>query len=95
MLFRRLAITVVLLAAPCQAFWGSKDKDEIDYSIEKIPDEPPASSISYGVDVSFPIHHKKASNNYDYLPHNVDPENNPVPQEYKDMPVQPLGDRQA
>jgi hypothetical protein len=51
-------------------------------------------SPEYGVDVSWPIHRTWISTNYDWLPHNVDPENNPTPEEYKDMPVQVLGDRQ-
>lgn len=52
-------------------------------------------SVEYGVDVSFPMHRLKVSNNYDWLPHNVDPVNNPTPPEYKDMPIQYLGDRQS
>ena len=49
---------------------------------------------SYGVDVSWPIHHSSVSTNFPWLAHNVDPEHNPVPAEFKDMPMQPLGDRQ-
>jgi len=52
------------------------------------------SATDYGADISFPIHHKKLSTNYDWLPHNVDPDNNPTPKEYENMPVQPLGDKQ-
>ena len=48
---------------------------------------------SYGVDVSFPMHTLELSNNYPWLPHNLDPENNPIPPEYKDMPIQPLGNK--
>jgi len=51
-------------------------------------------TVSYGVDISFPIHHANVSTNYAWLPHNVDPINNPTPEQYKDMPVQWLGDRQ-
>lgn len=51
--------------------------------------------VSYGVDVSFPIHRETVSNNYAWLPHNMDPENNPTPRKYRGMPVQPLGDKQA
>lgn len=51
--------------------------------------------VEYGVDVSFPMHHKTVSTNYAWLPHNVDPENNPVPAEYQDMAIQPLGDMKA
>jgi len=49
---------------------------------------------TYGVDVSFPIHHEKISDNYAWLPHNVDPENNPTPPEYEGKPIQYLGRKQ-
>lgn len=49
---------------------------------------------SYGTDVSWPMHHKRVSTNYPWLPHNLYPDNNPVPEEYKNMSLQPLGDRQ-
>lgn len=48
----------------------------------------------YGVDVSWPIHHGKISTNYAWLPHNVDPANNPTPPEYEGMPIQMLGNKQ-
>ena len=51
-------------------------------------------TVNYGVDVSWPMHHSRVSTNYPWLPHNVDPENNPVPEEYIGMPLQPLGNRQ-
>jgi prolyl 4-hydroxylase len=51
-------------------------------------------TLNYGVDLSFPIHKSKVSTNYPWLPHNVDPVNNPTPSEYKDMPIQYLGDTQ-
>ena len=54
-------------------------------------DEP----VQYGVDVSFPTHSRHVSTNYPWLPHNVDPENNPTPEEYEDMPIQPLGNKKA
>lgn len=50
--------------------------------------------VEYGVDISAPMHNMKVSNNYAWLPHNVDPENNPTPPEYKDMPIQWLGNVQ-
>jgi hypothetical protein len=50
---------------------------------------------SYGVDVSFPIHSKRVSENYAWLPHNVDPEHHPTPHQFVGVPVQPLGNRQA
>ena len=53
------------------------------------------NSVSYGVDVSFPMHHASVSTNYPWLPHNVQPENYPTPPEYEGMPIQPLGNREA
>ncbi len=50
---------------------------------------------TYGVDTSFPIHHEVISDNYAWLPHNIDPENNPTPQEYIGKPIQYLGNKQA
>lgn len=52
-------------------------------------------AIDYGVDVSFPIHHGNVSTNYDFLPHNILPALYPTPHLYEDMPIQPLGNRQA
>jgi hypothetical protein len=40
------------------------------------------------------MHHAKVSTNYPWLPHNLDP-TRPVPKQYKNMPINPLGDRQA
>ena len=51
--------------------------------------------IEYGVDLSYPIHNAKTSSNFDWLPHNIDPENNAVPANYRDMPVQYFGDKQS
>ena len=53
-----------------------------------------AQEVEYGVDVSFPMHHETVSDNYAWLEHNLDP-SIPVPEKYKDMPIQPLGDRQS
>ena len=54
-------------------------------------------SDGYGVDVSFPIHHKTVSTNYPWLPHNLHPSDNKIatPDEYQQMPLQPLGNRQS
>lgn len=49
---------------------------------------------TYGVDISMPIQSATVSTNYPWLPHNVDPENNPTPPEYEGMPIQPLGNKQ-
>jgi prolyl 4-hydroxylase len=48
----------------------------------------------YGVDVSFPIHHLEISDNFAWLPHNVDPEHDPQPKQYKVKVIQPLPGRQ-
>jgi hypothetical protein len=50
-------------------------------------------SAEYGVDVSWPMHYSTASTNYEEYPWNKDPDLEP-PGHYKDMVVQPLGDRQ-
>jgi hypothetical protein len=57
-------------------------------------DKPTEETIvnSYGLDVSFPAR-RPVSTNYPWLPHNQDPVNNPTPEKYQDMPMQPLGDR--
>lgn len=50
---------------------------------------------TYGVDISTAIHHGLISNNYAWLPHNIDPNNNPTPPEYVNLPIQYLGDKRA
>lgn len=57
--------------------------------VHSVEEEP----VEYGVDVSFPIHNTQVSTNYPWLPHNVDPDHNPTPAKYKNMPLQVLGDR--
>lgn len=104
--YSRLAVASLLavLLTPSEAFWSvggnsasATEEEEVvpaDYNVITIPDENPPSPISYGVDVSLPIHHNKISTNYAYLPHNQDPTME-TPKKYLDMPVQPLGDRKA
>ena len=53
-------------------------------------DEP----VEYGVDVSFPMQYATVSTNYPWLEHNMD-SSKPVPKEYEDMVLQPLGERQS
>jgi len=43
---------------------------------------------------SYPMHHDAVSTNYPWLPHNLDA-SIPVPDEYKNMPIQPLGNVKA
>jgi hypothetical protein len=54
---------------------------------------PDVTVADYGVDVSWPIHHLQVSTNYAWLPHNVHPDKFETPEEYKNMPIQPLGNR--
>lgn len=49
--------------------------------------------LEYGVDVSFPVHHR-VSTNYAWLPHNVNPSQE-IPVAYEYQPLQPLGNRQS
>jgi hypothetical protein len=40
------------------------------------------------------MHHDEASSNYPWLPHNVNPTYYPIPDRYRDMVLQPLGNVQ-
>ena len=85
--YRRAAISFLLLSCSSSLVSSWSLTSETD---QEKKDEVP---VEYGVDVSFPIHHE-ISTNYAWLPHNVDP-SIPTPEEYKDMPVNPLGNRKA
>lgn len=69
--------------------------EAIDFSKSSSGTPGTDDPVEYGVDVSFPIQHKIASQNYEWLPHNMDPEHNQVPKQFKDTVVQPLGDKQT
>ena len=96
MLFNHRVVALILFVGLLQAeagFWSNSDRrkaTEIDEVIAPGEDGP---KVEYGVDVSFPIHYATVSTNYDWLPHNQNP-NIPTPRQYEGMPVQPLGDRQ-
>jgi len=87
------------------AFWNSEgdsdssNSDSSNYH-QDASDPLPGQEVNalgqptYGVDVSFPIHHKALSDNYAWLPHNVDPANNPTPPEYQGKNIQYLGNKQ-
>jgi len=78
-------------------FFGGEEEDipELSDAVDVYSGhEVEAGSGAYGYDVSFPIMNAIVSDNYPWLPHNVDPENNPVPDRYKNMPLQILGDKQ-
>lgn len=106
-----IALLAAAPAAALNFFGASSAAVESDAEPASAPDRPelhqqesdPAhgqdintlGQPTYGVDISFPIHHEKLSDNYAWLPHNVDPENNPTPPEYEGKPVQYLGNKQA
>lgn len=88
----------LLLISSTEAFWSSpqsasekEDKAETHGNSNGVASTE--TPVEYGVDISFPIHRSQASTNYAWLPHNLDP-SLPVPNKYKDMPIQVLGDRQ-
>lgn len=91
LLQRNLCSILVLLAflgVVGASLWSSsRDNEEVRGAGA---DEP----VEYGVDISFPMHYGQVSTNYPWLEHNRDP-SKPVPKEYENMPIQPLGDRQA
>ena len=68
------------------------DVPSVNTSAEEVPADP--IQVEYGMDVSFPMAHSSVSTNFAWLPHNMDPSIE-TPEEYKDMVIQPLSDRQA
>jgi hypothetical protein len=94
-----LALLAILSAAnvsPTAAFWSSDSKTpnlvQEEGNLDNTRNDGQLD-VSYGVDVSFPIQHEKITNNYAWLPHNVDTSKQ-TPRAYRDMVVQPLGDKQ-
>ena len=92
----RLSIFVALVMnciSPCSGmefgFGGQEDEMEKFNRMKELENY----DGSYGVDVSFPIHHQFVSKNYLWLPHNSDPAHNAPPKRLKNAPLQPLGDR--
>jgi prolyl 4-hydroxylase len=81
-----------ILFSVCTNLLKTCDSQSLEKQTEQ---ESNASPPQYGADISIPVHHLRVSTNYPWLPHNVDPENNPTPEQYKDMPIQPLGDKQS
>lgn len=59
-------------------------------AVGAVEEEP----VVYGTDISFPMHYARVSDNYAWLPHNVDP-SIPTPDRYKGMAVQVLSDMQS
>jgi hypothetical protein len=92
MLFRAVFVFAAATVSSVEAgFWSSEEnvEDEAPRQLEQV-DDP----VEYGVDVSFPIQYATVSDNYAWLPHNLDP-SIPTPDRYKDMVVQTLGDRRG
>jgi len=84
-----LLCLLALINMATASFFGSSSSSNVESSGSGGSDEP----VDYGVDVSFPMHYASVSTNYPWLPHNMDP-NVPVPKEYEDMVIQPLGNKQ-
>jgi hypothetical protein len=83
---------LVVFSFTSGGLWSSTSdgrKDSSSGNSDSNKDEP----VEYGVDVSFPMHYTDVSTNYPWLPHNKDP-SLPVPKEYQDMVLQPLGNKQ-
>ena len=86
-----LILFVVLLNVEA-GFWSKGEARKATETDEGSAPSEDGPKVEYGVDVSFPMHYAAVSTNYDWLPHNRDP-NVPTPHEYEGMPVQPLGNR--
>jgi hypothetical protein len=91
-----LPLLAILLQAPapCRAGSWSGETEQDGGEPPRFVKQSEETPVEYGVDVSFPIHHKAVSTNYPWLAHNQD-SSSPTPFKYRDMPIQPLGDRQA
>jgi len=91
------ALLVVLLSLLSLEFSSASESVSPDSSSSM------SSPPEYGTDISYPMHQLRVSTNYPWLPHNnvADDDNEggsrrpPVPPEYVDMPLQPMGDRQS
>mmetsp|Transcript_18770 Transcript_18770/g.27819 ORF Transcript_18770/g.27819 Transcript_18770/m.27819 type:complete len:514 (-) Transcript_18770:428-1969(-) len=87
-----------LLICSASFLWPGSDKDEAVAALEVADNsrqqyDPAATDVEYGVDVSFPIHNARVSENYPWLEHNTDL-SKPIPKEHHGRPIQPLGNRQ-
>jgi hypothetical protein len=91
-----LPLLAILLQAPtpCRAGYWSAETEEDGGEKPIFVKQSDEVAVEYGVDVSFPMHHRTASTNYPWLPHNED-SSAPTPFKYRGMPIQPLGDKQA
>jgi hypothetical protein len=96
MLFNYRVVALILFACSLNVdagFWSKGDARKTSETDEGMAASDEGPKVEYGVDVSFPIHYASVSTNYEWLPHNQDP-NVPTPREYDGMVVQPLGNRQ-
>ena len=84
----------LLLLAPCSSTAGRRVKQDNVNDERQQQQQQIDIPVEYGIDVSFPMHYPTVTTNYAHLPHNLDP-SLPTPPQYKDMPIQPLGNRQA
>jgi prolyl 4-hydroxylase len=88
-------LAIVLQApTPCRAAYWATEAGGDGADPSKLVHQSEEVAVEYGVDVSFPIHHKSASTNYPWLQHNID-SSAPTPHKYQHMAIQPLGDKQG
>jgi hypothetical protein len=78
---------MAVISITSASLWSNTDRKTQE--VVHNSDEP----VEYGVDVSFPMQYASVSTNYPWLPHNKNP-GYPVPKEYQDMVLQPLGNRE-
>eukprot|EP00545_Synedropsis_sp_CCMP1620_P000654 CAMPEP_0119012448 /NCGR_PEP_ID=MMETSP1176-20130426/6730_1 /TAXON_ID=265551 /ORGANISM="Synedropsis recta cf, Strain CCMP1620" /LENGTH=537 /DNA_ID=CAMNT_0006965407 /DNA_START=63 /DNA_END=1676 /DNA_ORIENTATION=+ len=71
-----------------------KEPEALDLSKMNTGTQVDDVAVEYGVDISFPMHYNAVSENYPWLPHNLDPELTP-PKKLQGKPLQPLGDKQG
>lgn len=91
-----LVITITLpLSTVSWSIYGDSEDEigELPPDVDVYVGNETAEGPTYSVDLSSAILSDKISINYPWLPHNVDPKNNPTPRKYRNMPLQILGDR--
>lgn len=80
----KLLVLAVVTPTVASAFWGTSTEEKKQDNVNDGSRSEPNKPVEYGVDVSFPIHYAKVSENYPWLDQPID-----------DTVVQPLGDRQG
>jgi hypothetical protein len=88
-------LCVLVVAAAALTFVAADNLGPPDTRLSSSGALSTETPVEYGVDVSFPIHHATVSENYVWLPHNMDHAKYPVtPAKYEHQVTQPLSNRQ-